>query len=235
MPLPHLANGPESPLYKGPINRNQKVAAALGLAVAQVGLVLHAPASPRASTPVPGADLWREERPSPLSEFVDDPSPTPEDLAVETLSAEAALLSLARAITTLSPRQREDAHRPLRPRRPEARDATEPRRYARHLARRGAPAAVPRGGDADTMSRPVGFLAPRAVSALPHTQTPGFQNFGNVSDFRNLASRTRLRTLSAGSGDALAVYPLSWDWSLRARPGAEHVEDRLWILCVRPL
>jgi RNA polymerase sigma factor (sigma-70 family) len=108
-PLPHLANGPESPPYEGPMNRNQKIAAALGLSLAQVGLLLHAPASPRASTPVPGADradLWREERPSPLSEFVGDPSHIPEDLAVETLSAEAALRSLARSLTTLPARQR---------------------------------------------------------------------------------------------------------------------------------
>jgi DNA-directed RNA polymerase sigma subunit (sigma70/sigma32) len=88
------------------MNRNQKIAAALGLSLAQVGLLLHAPASPRASTPVPGADLWREERPSPLSEFVGDPSHIPEDLAVETLSAEAALRSLARSLTTLPARQR---------------------------------------------------------------------------------------------------------------------------------
>ena len=82
--------------------------------------MLHAPASPRASTPVPRAYLWREERPSPpLRVRVDDPSPTPEYLAVEALSAEAALLSLARplplalslcypsrALTTLPARQR---------------------------------------------------------------------------------------------------------------------------------
>jgi hypothetical protein len=97
VPLPYLANVSVSPLYKRPMNGNQKIAAALGLSVVQVGLVLHAPASPRASTPVPGADLWREERPSPLSEFVDDPYPTPGDLAVEALSAEAALLAILRA------------------------------------------------------------------------------------------------------------------------------------------
>jgi hypothetical protein len=163
-PLPHLANGPESPPYKGPMNRNQKVAAALGLSVAQVGLVLHAPASPRASTPVPGADLWREERPSPLSEFVGDPSHLPEDPAIETLSAEPALLSFARPHNPACP-PAGGARRPLRPRRPEVRDATGPRRQARHLARRAAPAAVPRGGDAGTMPRPVASEPKDAPSA----------------------------------------------------------------------
>jgi hypothetical protein len=83
--------------------------------------------------------------------------------------------------------------------------------------------------------RPVGFLAPCAVSAVPTHKHLELQNFGNVSDFRNSASRTCLGTLSAGSGDALAVRPVPWAGSLRGRLGAAHVEDRLWILCLRTL
>ena len=87
-----------------------QIAEALDLAPAQVELALSVPADP-ASLDAPAGGIAAAEsgdgKPSALFEFVDDPSPSPEDLAVENLSLEAALHALERALRRLPPRQRE--------------------------------------------------------------------------------------------------------------------------------
>ena len=133
-----------------------EIAAALELSVAQVELVLHAPAPPASlDAPAQGLTSGARSDPLPLSEFVDDPSLTPEDLAVETLSGEAALRSLSRALATLPPRQREvlAARYGLGGRKPETLQDLADRLGI--TARRGAPAPGPRGGDVGTMPRPL--------------------------------------------------------------------------------
>jgi RNA polymerase primary sigma factor len=88
----------------------EQIAEALDLAPAQVELALSVPADPTSlDAPAGGARPTEggDAKPAALSEFVDDPSPTPEDLAVENLSLEASMHALRRALRRLPARQQE--------------------------------------------------------------------------------------------------------------------------------
>ena len=85
-----------------------EISRGLALTEAQVELALLAPADPASlDAPTPTSLSHDRESPSALSEIVYDPSPTPEDLAVQSLSETATLQALARALAMLPPRQRE--------------------------------------------------------------------------------------------------------------------------------
>jgi hypothetical protein len=181
------------------------------------------PGVPASLDAVPGADLWREERPSPPLRVRGRLLPAPEDLAVEALSVEAALLSVARPHNPepclpasgwcSPPVTASAAGGPRRCRTSPTGSASRAKGCAScspARRRRWHDAAASRE---QAERRPVGLLAPRAVSAVPTRKPLEFRNFGNVSDFRNSASRTRQGTLSAGSGDALAVRPVPWGGS----------------------